>query len=76
MKLSDWVAREGAGAKTRLQKATGKTFATISRIVRGKCVPEWETATAISAATGGECSAEEILADAITAKAARRAVAS
>lgn len=75
MRLSDWVEREneaaGSGAVTRLSKDTGRTFATIARIVKGRSVPDAATALELEKATGGECTVREILEEALERKAQR-----
>lgn len=61
MTLSEWCEKEGRGALTRLTKATGLTFAAVSRVVKGTAQARADTAKKLSDATGGAVSAASIL---------------
>jgi len=60
MRLHDWIEREGPGALSRLMRATGLAYSTVTYIARGRKCPRYETAKRISEATGGEVSIPEL----------------
>lgn len=61
MRLEDWVNREGRGAISRLVRATGFAYTTVFRAYRGRTNLNGHTAAAISEATGGEVTVNELL---------------
>lgn len=63
MRLSDYLSKEGQGARARLARACGLNWASIHHIATGKYQPSLETALAIERATNGEVSTEDLLAD-------------
>lgn len=56
MTLSEWLAAQGAGAKSALQYATGLSWATIDRAEQGRC--QRESALIIRRATKGAVTLE------------------
>jgi hypothetical protein len=59
MLLSEWVAQQGPGSMTRLQRDTALAYTTIFRAVHGgKC--REDTALLISKATGGAVDAASL----------------
>lgn len=64
MTLQEWVdrynAEHGRGAVTYLFKRTGRTFKTITNILRGVHSPTLLTAIAIEEATDGAVTAQEL----------------
>jgi hypothetical protein len=78
MRLTEWVTEsnakdgKGKGAVTFLAKKADLTFATVARIVKGQTVPDADTALALSRATEGRCSVQEILEEAVAARDARK----
>lgn len=58
--LQKWIDNSGWGATTRIHYECRLAINTIKRAARGESVRR-ETAQAISAATGGEVSVEDIL---------------
>ena len=58
MQLAEYVAREGRGTLSRLQRATGLAYTTVFRAL--KRPPTYETALKLSAATDGVVSVEEL----------------
>lgn len=71
MQLAEWVAREGIGAKSHLMRSAGVAYTTVLGAVAGKTRSK-RVALALSAATGGEVSAAEILGVAETPAPRRR----
>jgi DNA-binding transcriptional regulator YdaS (Cro superfamily) len=61
MRLSEWCAQQGEGAKTRLARACDVRWATIHDIVEGRSKPQPETARRIEHATEGAVTAAELL---------------
>lgn len=62
MTLQEWLEREGTGAKTRLQRATGLRWQTVHELAEGRVKqPRPETARKIEDATEGKVSAAELL---------------
>lgn len=59
--LSEYLKREGKGAKSRLQRKTGLAYSTIHWIATGATVARPDTAKKIEKATGGAVTAAEIL---------------
>ena len=60
MRLFDWVQQRGFGELTRLRRATGLGYTAIHEIYRGIRKCRYDTAKAISEATGGVVSIAEL----------------
>lgn len=61
MTLSEYLKKNGRGAKTALREATGLRWATIHDLATGRQKARADTALKIQAATNGEVSAAELL---------------
>lgn len=62
MQLSQWVKREGRGAITRICRESGVAYSTIYTAYRGQRIGRYATARAISDATGGEVTVDDLCA--------------
>ncbi len=60
MQLSHWIKREGRGAITRICRESGVAYSTIYTAYRGQRIGRYATAKAISDATGGEVTVEDL----------------
>lgn len=58
--MSEWVAREGSGAISRLSRETGLAYTTVFEAAHGRRAVRYETAKRISEATDGVVTIEEI----------------
>ena len=71
--LERWLERGGKGALAKLARDSNIGYAQLWRYVKGHAVPQYPTAIAISAATGGEVSALSLVSrQRITRKPKRR----
>lgn len=61
MTLTEWIEKQGSGAKRALSESTGLRWATVHDIACGRSTPRPDTALKIEAATNGEVSAAELL---------------
>lgn len=61
MTLAEWIVQEGRGAKQRLADAAGLSWGGLHALTLGKWMPRGSTAMAISRATSGAVSVEEII---------------
>lgn len=60
MRLGEWIDTQPRGAKAKLARDAQVQFNTILYLIAGKHVPSFETARAVSAATGGIVTIEEL----------------
>jgi hypothetical protein len=60
MTLTEWIEREGPGAKSRLHYGSRVTWPTILRVLRGHA-PSLDVARKLSEATGGEVAVSTLL---------------
>lgn len=68
MLLRDWAKREGYGSLTRIFRNSGVAYSTVYNAYLGKRVGRYATAKAISDATGGEVTVDELCAPAEAAE--------
>lgn len=61
MRLSEWLAAQGKGSKTRLARAADVAYTTILDIEAGRATPRVKTARRIELATDGQVTVRELL---------------
>lgn len=64
MQLSHWVEKQGRGAISRIWRESGVSCSTIYEALRGAPISRYPVAKAISDATGGAVSIDELFAPA------------
>ena len=60
MRLADWIQERGRGAMAALSRDSGLSYLTVFRASRGRAIKTYATAKALSVATGGVVSVEEL----------------
>lgn len=58
--MSEWVQRRGRGAITHIFRASGVAYSTVYAAAKGQRIKRYDTARAISDATGGEVTVEDL----------------
>lgn len=72
MDLKTWVMLAGKGAMSRLARESGIAWSTVHAACHGRPVHNYRVARALSDATGGAVTLEELCAQAASAPARRR----
>jgi hypothetical protein len=60
MRLSEWIHKHGRGAMAALSRDSGLSYITVFRASRGRSIKTYATAKALSDATGGDVSVQEL----------------